>query len=262
MLPPSPEAPAPPRAGTAASLRGPVLILHTGDPDEAGRTLHGDYATLLRRTAGLAPEEAETVAVFRGETPAEPSSYAAALVTGSPAMVTDRLPWSERAAAWLREAAGQGLPIFGICYGHQLLAHALGGEVAYNPLGREIGTREVSLVPAAREDALLAGLPSRFPAQMQHSQTVAAPPPGARTLASSALDAHQILRYGPAVVSTQFHPEFDAALVRSDLRRHAARYAGQGLDPAALERGVRPTPEAAGLPARFLALYARRGVSG
>ncbi|WP_438612278.1 glutamine amidotransferase-related protein, partial [Klebsiella variicola] len=47
----------------------------------------------------------------------------------SPAMVTERLPWSEEAAEWLRQAMAIKLPLFGVCYGHQLLAYALGGEV-------------------------------------------------------------------------------------------------------------------------------------
>ena len=60
-------------------------------------------------------------------------------------MVSEREPWSERAAEWLREVAQRGIPLLGICYGHQLLAHALGGRVGANPQGREIGTVEVGL---------------------------------------------------------------------------------------------------------------------
>ena len=231
--------------------------MHTGDPGPAGLAQHGDYANLLRRAAGLASEAVEIVAVFCGAMPKHPSRYAAALITGSPAMVTDREPWSEATARWLRAAADDGLPVFGVCYGHQLLAQAFGGQVDYNPRGREIGTQDVELTGEAGDDALLAGLPTHFPAQMQHSQTVTVPPPDARVLARSALDAHQFLRYSPVIVSAQFHPEFDADLTRWDLARRKERYAREGLDVQALERGVRPSPEAASLPARFLALYAR-----
>ncbi|MPT27245.1 MAG: glutamine amidotransferase, partial [Achromobacter sp.] len=147
----------------------PVLILHTGDPDDTLKRQFGGYAEQLAQACGLAPEALETVAVHNGEHPRDPHHYRAALITGSPAMVSDREPWSEDAAAWLRAAAAADLPMFGICYGHQLLAHALGGKVGYNPAGREVGTQTVELLPAAAGDKLLAGLPPTFPAQMLHA---------------------------------------------------------------------------------------------
>lgn len=230
----------------------PVLIIHTGDPEDPIRAAHDSYAGFVRRAAGLAPEDVHVVAVYRGERPAEPARYRAAFITGSPAMVTDREPWSEQTAAWLRAAAVQGLPMFGICYGHQLLAHALGGVVAYNPAGREVGTHPVHHLG---EDPLLVGLPRPFPAQMMHLQSVIQPPPGAIVLASSAQDAHQMLRLGPSIVSTQFHPEFPPEFVLDNLERNQGKYAGENLDVAALKRDVRPTPEAASLLRRFLELH-------
>ena len=121
-------------------------------------------------------------------------------------MVTDREPWSEDTAAWLREAAAAGLPMFGVCYGHQLLAHALGGKVGYNPTGSELGTQTVELLPPAAGDQLLDGLPASFPAQMLHAQTVLQPPPGAAVLARSDQDPHQMFRVGPNVFSTHSTP--------------------------------------------------------
>jgi GMP synthase - Glutamine amidotransferase domain len=235
----------------------PVLIIHTGDPDAEGLARFGSYAEQLRRAAGLAAQAVHTVAVHRGETLPDADRYAAALITGSPAMVTDRAPWSEDAARWLADAVPRGLPVFGVCYGHQLLAHALGGVVADNPRGREVGTQTVTLAPGARQDPLLADAPDAFPGQMQHAQSVIAPPPGARVLAASAMDPHQMLRYGPHAVSVQFHPEFDEAVTRADLQRHAGRYRAMGMDIEALARSVRPSPYAAQLVRRFLQLHAR-----
>lgn len=51
------------------------------------------------------------------------------VITGSHAMVTEHQDWSERAATWLPGAVERGVPTLGVCYGHQLLAYALGGEV-------------------------------------------------------------------------------------------------------------------------------------
>ncbi|CCJ49789.1 glutamine amidotransferase [Bordetella parapertussis] len=227
----------------------PVLILHTGNPAAALRAAHGSYAEMLRQAAGLDAAGTHVVASYKDEAPRAPGAYRAALITGSPAMVTDRAPWSEA-------AAGAGLPMFGICYGHQLLAHALGGVVGDNPAGRELGTLPVELLPAAATDPLLAGLPAAFDAQMMHEQAVLAAPPGAAVLARSAQDAHQMLRLAPRIYTAQFHPEFTPGFVAAHLRHHAALYAAHGLDVEGLARAAGPTPLAASLVRRFLACCA------
>jgi len=242
----------PMNAPAASAL--PVLILHTGDPDDVLRRSHGDYAQMLRHAAGLEPSAARIVRADAGEQPLAPSSYRAALITGSPAMVTDRAPWSEQAAAWLRQAAAAGLPIFGVCYGHQLLAHALGGAVDYNPRGRELGTQTIECLPAAAGDPLMAGLPVSFPAQLLHAQTVTRLPPGAVALARSALDDHQLVRLAPSIYSAQFHPEFGPEFMHDHLLRYQPDYAREGLDARALAAGLKPTPTAASLLRRFLGL--------
>ena len=236
---------------TASPL--PVLILHTGDPEAAIKEHHGGYGEQLRRAAGLASGEASIVAVHRGETPQPPCAYRAALITGSPAMVTDHEPWSESAAAWLREAVAAGLPVFGVCYGHQLLAYALGGEVGYNPAGRGLGTRSVACTTG---DPLTEGLPAEFPAQMLHAQVVTQAPAGAQVLARASHDPHQLLRYAPGVYSSQFHPEFGTDFMREYLLRNAQGLQEQGYGAPALIESLQPTPAASGLLRKFLALYA------
>ncbi|WP_459618458.1 glutamine amidotransferase [Bordetella sp. 2513F-2] len=230
----------------------PVLILHTGDPDDALAANHGSYAQMLQHAAGLPDADTAIVAVWRGERPQAPGAYRAALITGSPAMVTDRAPWSEDTAQWLRAAVAGGLPVFGICYGHQLLAHALGGEVGNNPAGREVGTQEISLTPAGRADALLQHMPAVFPAQTIHLQTVLALPPGARVLARSSKDPHQMVAWTPTCYSTQFHPEFTPAFIRDLLGLYAEPLAREAIDAAALQQTARATPQAATLVRRFL----------
>jgi GMP synthase (glutamine-hydrolysing) len=236
----------------------PVLILHTGDPEDTLRDHHGGYADQLRRAAGLQSGQASIVAAYRGETPLPPSAYRAVLITGSPAMVTDHEPWSEAAAAWLREAVAAGLPVFGVCYGHQLLAYALGGEVDYNPAGRSLGTRAVERTD---DDPLTAGLPAEFPAQMMHSQIVTRPPAGSAVLARAGHDPYQLLRYAPGVYSSQFHPEFGTDFMREYLLRNAQRLSEKGYDAAALADTLEPTPLATGLLKKFLDLYAVRAAA-
>lgn len=241
-------------AATSSAL--PVLILHTGDPDDTLKSQFGGYAEQIMQAAGLAASAVDIVAVYEGQRPQAPSSYRAALITGSPAMVSDKEPWSEDTAAWLREALEAGLPMFGVCYGHQLLAHAFGGKVGYNPAGREVGTQTVELLPTAGGDLLMAGMPTTFPAQMLHAQTVLQLPAGAAVLARSDLDEHQMIRIGRNVFSTQFHPEFGPDFIRAHLERYGRRYAAENLDVPGLSANVRATPVAAGLLRRFLETYA------
>src|SRR3546814_5030016 len=131
-----------------ASSEPRFLIIETGRPVASMRR-HGRFPHWIRSSAGLARGEAEAVDVEGGEPPPPHETLAGVIVTGSGAMVTERRDWSEATAAWLREAAHAGVPVFGICYGHQLLAHALGGEVGDNPNGRKMGTVAVDLLPAA-----------------------------------------------------------------------------------------------------------------
>src|SRR3546814_6485680 len=93
-------------------------------------------------------------------------------------------------------------------YGHQLLAHALGGEVGDNPNGRKMGTVAVDLLPAAADDPLFTGLPDRFLAQATHQQSVLRAPEGATVLARSDHDDCHAFRWGEAAWGVQFHPEF------------------------------------------------------
>jgi len=146
----------------------------------------------------------------------------------------------------LRRAMTAEVPMFGVCYGHQLLAYALGGEVAYHPQGMEIGTHTIELLPAAQNDPLLAPLPRQFAANLIHSQTVLTPPAGATVLARSAQDPHQILRYRDNVMTVQFHPEFTDLVMRAFWRSMTERELIQ------TEYEISDTPESRGLLARFI----------
>ena len=119
------------------------------------------------------------------------------------------------------------LPLFGVCYGHQLMAHALGGRVDYLPGGREIGTQPIEMLPAGVTDSLTHRLPASFRAHTTHEQSVLEAPPGAAVLARSARDPHQMLSYGPNAVSVQFHPEFNAEVMRAYIRRKHRRSASR-----------------------------------
>ncbi|WP_436925644.1 type 1 glutamine amidotransferase [Halosimplex amylolyticum] len=130
--------------------------------------------------------------------------YDAAIVSGSGASVYGDEPWIPPLLEWVDGAVERDLPLLGVCFGHQLLARALGGEV--RDMGEyEIGYREIDRVG---ESELLAGVPERFLAFTTHSDEVARLPPDADLIAENDYSV-QGFRRG-RVFGVQFHPEYDA----------------------------------------------------
>ena len=160
-----------------------LIILKTGSTLPTLLARKGDFTDWI--VAGLDAGSAAVRIVDAENGDALPAydDVAGVVITGSHDMVTERQPWSERAAAWLPGLVERGIPTLGICYGHQLLAHALGGEVGDNPNGREFGTVTVDLTAEAADDPLLGGLPARLPVQVCHTQSALTLPAGARRLA-------------------------------------------------------------------------------
>lgn len=249
----SSPSPAAPRTG----LR-PLLIVAAGHTFDDIRAAQGDFDDWIARGLGDALPQLRTDAQREAAALPEPATLAGVVVSGSHAMVSHREPWSEQLAQWMRRCIDAQVPVLGICYGHQLLAHAFGGEVNDLPDGPEVGTHAITLAPAAQGDALLAGLPVRFPAQLVHYQSALRLPAGATLLASSALEPHQAFRVGECAWGVQFHPEFSADAMRGYLTHvNATRDAASQLDGT-----VAPTPDAASVLARFAALARARELQG
>ncbi len=233
---------------------GKWVILKAGRKPEGLASQPGDYEEWIAAGMGLERAAVQVVDITTTAPLPAPTSVRAVVVTGSGAMVTDASPWMVRAAGWLAEVVAAGVPVLGICFGHQLLAHALGGEVGWNPQGVEVGTVEIQLQAAAAEDALFNTLPARFLAQVSHRQSVLRLPAGARRLAASSLEPVQAFAVGERAWGVQFHPEFAAELLPTYVALFQTQLAQEGQEVAALLAGIAPTPVSATLLARFAAL--------
>jgi GMP synthase (glutamine-hydrolysing) len=230
-----------------------ILLLKVGQTFDHVARARGDYDVWFRNLLG-AGDRLEVVHAGLGAPLPRDFGYAGIVVTGSFAMVTERAPWSVATADYLREAVQRRVPTLGVCYGHQLLADAFGGEVRDNPRGRQAGTVRVSLTAEARRDPLFSGLPEEFSAHVSHQQSVVSLPEGATLLASCAGDPHHAYRLGPAAWGVQFHPEFDAEVSRAYIEARREVLLREGLDPDALLRRVEECEHGPRLLARFVEL--------
>ncbi len=231
-----------------------TLILITGHtyPDVIAR--RGDFHDWILARSGLRQGNAFCIDVRRGEALPTYKNLSGLIITGSHDMVSDHHTWSENTACWLEGAVREGIPILGICYGHQLLAYALGGEVKDNPRGREYGTTLIQASEAASGDALFHNLPSRFNAHVGHKQTVTRLPEGAVPLAHSAMDDTQAVRFDAHAWGIQFHPEFDAWAAREYILRNQEVLSAEGQDPDRLLESVAETPHSESILRHFVKL--------
>lgn len=136
-----------------------ILIVETGETPGKMPEKCGTIAQWFENALDEIGKKAETVRPYRGEALPVATSVAGAIITGSWSMVTDREDWSEKTAEWIRELLFFDIPVFGVCYGHQLMAHALGGLVGDNPEGGEKGAFTVSLTGKAAKNPLFDGFP-------------------------------------------------------------------------------------------------------
>lgn len=222
-----------------------MLIIKTGSAISEARTQFGDFDDWFRTGLGRERFEFDVRQVDDGNELPPPDAaegYAGVVVTGSAAMVSHRHDWSERCADWLASVHGR-LPMLGVCYGHQLIAHALGGRVGPNPEGRRMGTRMLEILD--RSHPLFHGLETSVPVQVTHLEVVLDPPPDTKVIGRGDGDPYHAINFGKKTWGVQFHPEFSASIMASYVRARRSLLEGEGLDSDGLLERIQPAPAGA-----------------
>ncbi len=125
------------------------------------------------------------------------------ILSGGPASVYDE--GAPLAPAWVYERAQHaGLPVLGICYGMQVMAHQLGGDVA--PASKKEYGR-AAMQQNAPDEPLFQGLPDTMPVWMSHADQITTTPPGFTSLARSENSPVVVMGNGANMLGLQFHPE-------------------------------------------------------
>jgi GMP synthase-like glutamine amidotransferase len=185
-----------------------VTIIETGLVSPKNREHHGTYPQMFEQMirAADAAVTFDTVSIPAGEKLPEAGELEAVLITGSSAGVYDGFDWIAPLEDFVRAANARKVPMVGVCFGHQLIAQALGGVARKSEKGWGIGRHVYDVAPG---NGILDG--ARIAIAASHQDQVIAPPPGAKTILSSDFTEHAGLLYpGGTTLSVQPHPEFSA----------------------------------------------------
>jgi GMP synthase-like glutamine amidotransferase len=177
----------------------------------------------------------QTVRVYAGEQlPADLDEIDGVISCGGPQAPDCNEPWVEQELKLLLEADTIQIPILGICLGSQLLARALGGEIAPSS-APEMGWYDLTLTSSGREDVLFAGQPWCGPQFQWHHWEIITLPKDATTLARSERCNIQAWTKGINTYAVQFHPECTRETITAWIADDARTLSEVGIDGNEIE---------------------------
>jgi GMP synthase-like glutamine amidotransferase len=233
-----------------------ITIIETG---RAPGRLSEDYprypqmfeALLSAADAGLS---FETVALVDGQALPDPGGLEGVVITGSPAGVYDSTPWMDPLRDFVRGAFASRTPMVGVCFGHQIIADAMGGDVRKSDKGWGVGRHTYDVLDRR---AWMADAGASLSLAVSHQDQVITPPQGAVTLARSAHTEHAMLAYSDApVMSLQGHPEFGDEFVSALYAARRGRLSDEQVDGAIASLAERHDNALVG---RWMARFLREG---
>lgn len=221
-----------------------------------------EFETFVQRT-GLEPRQLHPANVLRDGLDAGMLEGMDAVIIGGAGAYSaaQTYEWTQGLIDLVFEIHAREIPLFGSCWGHQIIARAFGGNVIHDPVRAEIGCHPVHLTQAGRTDPLLGGFPPMFMANMGHHDRVERLPEQAVELATSAVSPFQaFVIEGKPIYGTQFHSELNAETERARLFAYREHYPILQDEAAfqAVIRTLRETTEVDQLLNLFLRTFAVR----
>jgi GMP synthase-like glutamine amidotransferase len=213
------------RAGSFCCIcRGVKLtLIQPTDVPEPLRPRFGAYDAMFKRMFEREGFAFDTVRLSEGAPLPDPASLEAVLITGSSAGVYDNhLGWMEPLRQFIRGAYAAKTPMVGLCFGHQIIADALGGGVRKSDKGWGLGRHVYGV---SHRPAAIGGKLPEFAIACSHQDQVIEAPSEAEVFLSSDFTPNAGLVYrNGAALSLQPHPEFadDYALALAEMRRGKA----------------------------------------
>ncbi len=193
------------------------------------REIAGDYPDMFADLMGGV--ELVRYDVAAGEVPSDPTVCDGWLATGSRLSVYDDEQWISELVEFVRRVDAARVPFVGVCFGHQLIAEALGGRVAKAPGGWGVGARVARVVVG---EPWMQPSASEFRVLYSHQDQVTALPPGGRVLAVAEHAPVAMLAVGDHLLGIQGHPEFAPAYARALLESRRGRRIPVDVADAAL----------------------------
>lgn len=184
-----------------------VAVLQCGEAIESAREEFGDYDDMCKAMVGLRPDQAKTYRVFDNQFP-QVSDYEVFIVTGSKFGVYEPHAWIPPLESLIREIKQAGKKMVGVCFGHQIIAQALGGQVAKSDKGLGVGLMSYQL--QSNQET-----PRDISLYVWHQDQVLQAPDGAEVIASSEFCPVAALKYGEDILTFQAHPEFSEGYERA-----------------------------------------------
>lgn len=194
-----------------------IGILLTGHAPDTLISTTGDYDAIFAEMLGGHGLSFHNYPVVHGQFPQSAGDADGWLITGSKHGAYEDHPWIAPLEGLIRDIYASGLPLIGVCFGHQIIAQALGGKVEKFAGGWAVGHAEYT-----QGDQTLA-------VNAWHQDQVTRRPEDARVLARNDFCENAILAYGDTIWTIQPHPEFSAFFVDGLIRTR-----GRGVVPDAL----------------------------